>query len=244
MTQPTLNDLTTACQPQPAPSQRLAAWLQAQGVALALSTYRANRLIFLGHSDHDQNPSQLEIDECQFDRPMGLVVQGNSLWAVGRYQLWRFDNLLETGQRHEGADCLYVPALGATTGDVNGHDLVMTPNGQPLFVNTAFSCLATVQPDCSFAPVWQPPFVSKLAADDRCHLNGLALVDGQPTWATACGASDTPAGWRTHRVGGGVLMHIPTNTVAVTGLSMPHSPRWHQGKLWLLNSGTGELGLD
>jgi len=37
-------------------------------------------------------------------------------------------------------------------------------------------------------------------------------------------------------------MHIPSNEVVVGGLSMPHSPRWYQGKLWLLNAGTGELG--
>lgn len=219
-------------------SENLALWLRQHHVALALSTYRANRLIFLGHDD----AGQLQFNECPFDRPMGLEVQGNSLWMVSRYQLWRFDNLLEAGQRHEGADRLYVPALSYTTGDVNGHELVLQPDGRPLFVNTAFSCLATVQAGCSFAPVWQPPFISKLAAEDRCHLNGLALVDGQPTWATACGPSDTPTGWRDHRAGGGVVLHIPSNRIAATGLSMPHSPRWHQGKLWLLNSGTGELG--
>jgi uncharacterized protein (TIGR03032 family) len=27
------------------------------------------------------------------------------------------------------------------------------------------------------------------------------------------------------------------------GLSMPHSPRLHEGKLWLLNSGAGEFGF-
>src|SRR5207244_4437067 len=27
------------------------------------------------------------------------------------------------------------------------------------------------------------------------------------------------------------------------GLSMPHSPRWHDGRLWLLESGTGQLVL-
>lgn len=240
MTHPTPDPRDATGQSQLAPSPGLAPWLQAQGVALALSTYRANRLIFLGHSEHE--PSQLQLDECLFDRPMGLAVQGKSLWVVSRYQLWRLDNLLDAGQRHDGADCLYMPALAHTTGDVNGHEVVIAPDGAPLFVNTAFSCLATVQPGCSFAPIWQPPFLGKLAADDRCHLNGLALVDGQPTWATACGPSDTSTGWRAHRSGGGVLIHIPTNTVAVTGLSMPHSPRWHQGRLWLLNSGTGELG--
>jgi uncharacterized protein (TIGR03032 family) len=219
-------------------SNSLALWLRQHNVSLALSTYRANRLIFLGRDDSEQ----LQVNECLFDRPMGLEAHGNSLWMVSRYQLWRFDNVLEAGQRHEGVDRLYMPAVSHTTGDVNGHEVVIQPDGSPLFVNTAFSCLAGVQSGSSFAPVWQPPFISKLAAEDRCHLNGLALVDGTPTWATACGPSDTPTGWRDHRSGGGVVLHIPSSTIAATGLSMPHSPLWHEGKLWLLNSGTGELG--
>jgi ribosomal protein S18 acetylase RimI-like enzyme len=84
--------------------------------------------------------------------------------------------------------------------------------------------------------------VTKLAGDDRCHLNGVALKDGIPTWASACGSSGEPSSWRNHRSGGGVLIHIPSGELAATGLSMPHSPRWHGAKLWLLNSGTGELG--
>jgi uncharacterized protein (TIGR03032 family) len=120
-----------------------------------------------------------------------------------RCQIWRLDNLLGPGQLHE---------------------VVLGADGQPIFVNTAFSCLAKLAPGCSFAPTWQPPFITKLVGDDRCHLNGLALKDDVPTWASACG--------------GGVLIHIPTGELAATGLSMPHSPRWHDGKLWLLNSGT------
>ena len=250
MSQPTPDPRTTTGQTQLSASPGLAAWLRAQGVSLAFSTYRANRLMFLGRNEQDQ----LKLHERLFDRPMGLFVtdpdpaQGgvHSLWMAGRSQLWRLDNLLGAGQTHEGADRLYVPSACFTTGEVNAHEIVTTPDAhgadQPLFVNTAFSCLARVQPGCSFAPVWQPPFISQLTPDDRCHLNGLALVGGIPTWATACGSSDTPAGWRDHRAGGGVVLHLPTNRIAATGLSMPHSPRWHLAKLWLLNSGTGELG--
>ena len=173
---------------------------------------------------------------------MGLFVAGESLWMAARCQLWRLDNLLAPGQLHEGGDRLYVPAAAFTTGDVNAHEVVLGADGQPIFVNTAFSCLATLAPGCSFAPSWQPPFITKLAGDDRCHLNGLALRDGLPTWATACGGNGEPLAWRHQRSGGGVLIHIPTGKLAATGLSMPHSPRWHEGKLWLLNSGTGELG--
>jgi uncharacterized protein (TIGR03032 family) len=201
----------------------LSTWLQGQGVSLVFTTYRANRLIFLGTAEQ----GQLKLHERLFDRPMGLFVAGESIWMASRCQIWRLDNLLGPGQLHEGGDRLYVPAVSYTTGDVNAHELVLGTDGRPIFVNTAFSCLATLAPGCSFAPTWQPPFITKLAGDDRCHLNGLALKDGLPTWASACG---------------GVLIHIPSGELAATGLSMPHSPRWHGGKLWLLNSGTGELG--
>ncbi len=219
-------------------------WFQALGISLAFSTYRANRLLFLGTADPDQptEAPQLKLHEQLFDRPMGLFVDGESLWMASRCQLWRLDNLLAPGQLHEGGDRLYVPAAAFTTGDVNAHEVVLDADGQPIFVNTAFSCLATLSPGCSFAPTWQPSFITRLAGDDRCHLNGLALKDGLPTWATACGGSGEPASWRNHRSGGGVLIHIPTGELAATGLAMPHSPRWHNGRLWLLNSGTGELG--
>ncbi len=216
----------------------LAAWLQQHALSLAFSTYRANRLLFLGLSPD----GQLKLHERLFDRPMGLFVAGDSLWMAARNQLWRLDNHLAPGLSHEGGDRLYVPAVSLITGDVNAHEIALDANGQLLFVNTAFSCLAAIEPGCSFAPTWQPPFITTLAADDRCHLNGLALKDGIPTWATACGHTDEPSGWRHERSTSGVLIHIPSGELAATGLAMPHSPRWHNDTLYLLNSGTGELG--
>jgi uncharacterized protein (TIGR03032 family) len=110
------------------------------------------------------------------------------------------------------------------------------------FVNTRFSCLATHDPDHSFAPVWRPKFISQLTPDDRCHLNGIGLMDGRPRWVTALGETDTSGGWRENKKSGGILIDIASNEVVARGLSMPHSPRWHAGRLWLLESGTGSLG--
>jgi uncharacterized protein (TIGR03032 family) len=98
-----------------------------------------------------------------------------------------------------------------------------------------------LHPDYSFVPRWRPPFISGLAAEDRCHLNGLAMVDGRPRYVTALGETDTPGGWRPTKAYGGCLMDVPSGEVVVRGLSMPHSPRWHDGRLWLLESGTGRL---
>ena len=114
--------------------------------------------------------------------------------------------------------------------------------GGIIFVNTLFSCLATICEKYSFIPLWQPPFISKLAAEDRCHLNGLAQRDGQPRYVTAVSQSDVADGWRDRRRDGGCVIDISSNEVILSGLSMPHSPRWYRDKLWLLNSGTGEFG--
>src|SRR5439155_19706169 len=63
--------------------------------------------------------------------------------------------------------------------------------------------------------------------------------DGQPRYVTALGESDTRDGWRADKPRGGIVMEIPDGRVVARGLSMPHSPRWHDGRLWVLESGTG-----
>ncbi len=173
---------------------------------------------------------------------MGLYADGERLYMSSRYQIWQFENLLERGEKYGECDRLYVPRTAYTTGDLNVHDVVLDDSQKIIFVNTDFSCLATLDPQYSFVPLWQPPFISKLVPEDRCHLNGLAMVEGKPAYMTACSATDRAAGWRNHRRDGGVVLSIEQNEIIATGLSMPHSPRWYQGKLWLLNSGTGELG--
>jgi uncharacterized protein (TIGR03032 family) len=110
------------------------------------------------------------------------------------------------------------------------------------FVNTAFSCLCTRSDGYSFRPRWRPPFVTHLAREDRCHLNGLALVDGQVRYVTALGETDTAGGWRANKRSGGILMDVPSNQIIARGLSMPHSPRWYDGRLWVLESGAGSIG--
>ena len=110
-------------------------------------------------------------------------------------------------------------------------------------INTRFSCLATRSDMYSFVPRWHPPFISALAPEDRCHLNGFCLRDGQIRYVTALGETDKPGGWREDKRGGGILMEYPSGEIITRGLSMPHSPRWHNGKLWLLESGNGGFGV-
>jgi len=219
-------------------SPRLATWLAELQVSLAFTTYQTGKLFLLGR--HPEG--RLAVFERTFNRAMGLWADGQTLWLSTLYQLWRFENLLRPGESYQGHDRLYVPKVGYTTGDLDIHDVAIDGTGRVVFVATGFGCLATLSEPSSFAPLWRPPFLSKLTAEDRCHLNGLALVGGRPRYVTAVSASDVVDGWRDRRCDGGIVMELPGGRVIASGLSMPHSPRWYRDRLWLLNSGTGQFG--
>ena len=174
---------------------------------------------------------------------MGMCLDGNSLYISTLWQLFRFENVLEAGEMRDGYDRLYLPQVGYITGDLDIHDVAVDENGRVVFVNTLFSCLATVSETHSFQSLWKPPFISRLAAEDRCHLNGLAMENGLPRYVTAVSESDVVDGWRDHRKNGGVVVDVPGNAVVMGGLSMPHSPRLYRDKLWLHQSGTGYFGF-
>lgn len=220
-------------------SRQFTSWLKEHQVSLSFSTYQAGKLFFVGLAENQQ----LSVFERTFSRCMGIGLDPDSqtLWVANLYQIWRFENALKPSQKHQGYDCVYVPQVGFTTGDVDAHDIAVDEKG-PVFVNTLFSCLARPSEIYSFEPCWQPPFISKLAAEDRCHLNGLALKDRQPAYVTCVSQTDVNEGWREHRITGGVVIDVQSNEIVTGGLSMPHSPRWYQGRLWMLNSGQGEFG--
>ena len=135
-----------------------------------------------------------------------------------------------------------MPVTGHTTGDIDIHDIDADADGRPVFVATRFNCLATIAERASFAPLWRPPFIDRLAAEDRCHLNGLAMRDGRPAYVTCVAATNLAEGWREHRRDGGIVIDVASGETVAAGLSMPHSPRLHRGRLWLVQSGTGEFG--
>ena len=81
-----------------------------------------------------------------------------------------------------------------------------------------------------------------MVGEDRCHLNGLAMDGERPAFVTAVSRSDVADGWRERRRDGGVVIDVASGEIVAAGLSMPHSPRLHDGRLWVLNSGRGELG--
>ena len=219
-------------------SRQFPEWLAEQKTSLAFTTYQAGKVFFIGL----QSNGRLSIFERTLNRCMGMAADGNSLYIATLYQLWRFENTLEPGQSADGYDRLYLPQVGYVTGDLDIHDLAVDGQGRLVFINTLFGCLATTDERHSFTPLWKPPFLSKLAAEDRCHLNGLAMRDGAPAHVSAVSESDATDGWRDHRSDGGCLIDVATGEIVLRGLSMPHSPRWYRDRLWLLNSGTGEFG--
>lgn len=220
-------------------SRQFTHWMLEQRLSIAFTTYQAGKLFLLGL----QPNGRLSVFERTFNRCLGLWTDAQTMWMSSLYQLWRFENVLDPGQTANGFDRLYVPQVGYTTGDLDIHDVTVESTGRVLFVNTLFGCLATISQTHSFVPVWKPPFISKLAAEDRCHLNGLALENGQAAYVTAVSQSDVADGWRDRRHDGGCVIDVRSNDIIATGLSMPHSPRVYRDKLWLLNSGTGYFGF-
>ncbi len=205
-------------------SRSLTSWMQRHQVSLGFTTYQTGKLFLIG----SQADMRLSIFERSFSRCMGMWASSDSqtLWISTLYQLWRLENRLRPGETHDGYDRLYIPQASHTTGDLDVHDLAVDGDGRLTFVNTHFGCLATISDRHSFRPLWSPPWLSRMAPEDRCHLNGLAMKDGRPRWVTAVSRTDVVDGWRDRRVDGGVVADVETGNVVCTGLSMPHSPRW------------------
>jgi uncharacterized protein (TIGR03032 family) len=193
-----------------------------------------------------------------FSKPMGLAVDGDRLAIGTTVEIWEYHNAPAVARRLEPAgshDACFLPRSSVCTGDIQIHEMAWgqesgvrgqesgaSPTPELWFVNTRFSCLCTRSNTHSFVPRWRPPFITALAPEDRCHLNGLCMAQGQPAFVTALGATDTPGGWRDNKKSGGILLELTSGEIITRGLSMPHSPRWYDGRLWILESGSGGIG--
>jgi uncharacterized protein (TIGR03032 family) len=232
-------------EPQAAPPLRsvhtatFPALLDELDISLLVTTYQAGKLVILRPDD-----SKLNTHFRSLQKPMGLAVDGDRLAVGTALEIWEYHNTPAVARRLEPPgrhDVCFLPRFGHCTGDIQIHEMAW--GGDELwFVNTRFSCLCTLDRVHNFVPRWKPSFISELAPEDRCHLNGLCLVQGRPAFVTALGETDTRNGWRANKKDGGVLIEVETGRAVWRGLSMPHSPRWHKGKLWVLESGTGSLG--
>jgi len=209
-------------------------------ISLMVTTYQAGSLVMLR-----PEAGVLNVHIRNFNRPMGLALNGHRLAIGTAWEITEFHNIPAVAQKlpPEGKyDACFLPRLSHVTGDIMVHDLAWM-NQELWFVNTRFSCLCTLDPNHSFVPRWSPPFITLIAPEDRCHLNGFCFTPTGGCLVTALGATDTPKGWRPTMRNGGVLMDARNGTIVSRGLSMPHSPRVQAGKIWILESGKGTLGL-
>jgi uncharacterized protein (TIGR03032 family) len=219
-------------------TQSFPQFLEQLGSSLLVSTYQTGKLI-CARSDR----GMLNTHFRDFQRPMGLAVAPGRFAVGTRAEVLDYRNFPAVAPKIQPQgkhDACFLPRNKHFTGDVRVHEIAFA-QGELWIVATDFSCLATLDAEHSFIPRWTPPFISELANDDRCHLNGLCVVEDEVRFATALGESDEPGGWREDKASGGVLIDIPSGETALSGLSMPHSPRWHDERLWLLESGNGTL---
>jgi len=214
--------------------------LRELGISLFVSTYQAGKLVILRPNDEGGVNTHFR----GFRKPMGVALAGDRMAIGTGLAIQEFHNApavaakLDPPGKH---DACFLPRITHITGDIQIHE--MNWIGDELwFINTRFSCLCTRSTLYSFVPRWRPWFVSELAPEDRCHLNGMGLFNNQIRFLTALGETDKPGGWRDNKKSGGILIDLAVNKIIARGLSMPHSPRWYAGKLWVLNSGDGGIG--
>src|SRR5208337_3342848 len=207
---------------------------------LLITSYHAGELVTLG-----VGLEGLEISFHHFQRAMGIAVRENQLAVGTQTAIWflhRDDELAGRFQPAGRYDSCFLARTARFTGEILSHELAWS--GEELWVvNTRFSCLCTFDDRYSFVPRWRPKFITALAPEDRCHLNGLAMSEGHPKFVTSLAETDVAEGWRPTKATSGCVIDVQSNETVIRGLAMPHSPRIYEGRFWLLDSGRGRLVL-
>lgn len=212
--------------------------LRGLNITLVVSTYQSGCLILIraeedGVGTHFRN----------FRNPMGIAVRKGELALGTKTEIWDFRNVPSIARSIEPVgkhDACFLPRQVHVTGDIRVHEIGYA-NDELWLVNTRFSALCTLDSETSFVPRWRPPFISKLAAEDRCHLNGMTIIDGRVRYVSALGSTDVAGGWRANKATGGILMDVDSGETILRGLSMPHSPRLYDGRFYILESGKGTI---
>lgn len=219
-------------------SSSLADLLGQLEVTLLISTYQAGKLVVVGVVDN-----QISFSFHGFEQVMGIAARPNRLAIGSKKQIVFLPRAEGLGPRIEPQgkyDQCYLSRLAHLTGPIQIHEIAWGRD-ELWLVNTLFSCLCTIDRDTSFVPRWKPRFISSLADEDRCHLNSVAMLDGIPRYVTALAETDHANGWRENKATTGVIVDVPSGETVVHGLSMPHSVRAHDGRVWVLDSGHGRL---
>lgn len=223
-------------------SHSLPLFLAKHHVSLLITTYEAGKLVIAAPS---VDGKELVLSYRNLTSPMGVALRpdGESLAIAVQDQVWQFRSVPALAPRLDPPgmfDACFLPRQAVYTGPIDAHEMAWV-GGDLWIVNTLFSCLCTLDGVHNFVPRWKPRFVTALAAEDRCHLNGLGLVGGRPAYVTALGETDTKEGWRPGKASGGCLIDIATALPVIRGLSMPHSPRPYGEGVLVLESGRGRI---
>ena len=219
-------------------SRGLRKWLADNRTSFAVSSYQSGRLILVGA----MNDGTVSIHQQRYDRVMGLCWDSGRLYIAARQFVWRLEDISKASQQPETAfDVVLMPRDAHTTGSIDVHEMAVDHEGRLIMVNTLYSCLATLDRTHAFRPIWKPSFISELAPEDRCHMNGLGMLDGKPKYVTAVSQTDVADGWHGRPLPRGVIIDVENDRVVTDELSMPHSPRIVNGRLYALDSGRGFL---
>lgn len=229
-------------------------WLSSVNSGLIVCSYKTNFVFSIGKTlDKTNGSDKLSFWMTQQMRPLGAfysnnpnINEGKGMLYIGScYKLISYSN---EGQRESDQENLsdfdknFMPRRVYMTNDIDMHDIVVDSSNQIYFVSPQFGCVGIPSESHSFKVYWKPDWISKIASEDRCHLNGLCLRDDKPRYVTCIARTNVRGAWRENREKEGVVWDIIENKLVSKGLCMPHSPRWYNDKLWVLNSGKGQFG--
>ena len=214
--------------------------LRSLKASLFVTTYQAQRILVIS-----PGKDRLSMLMRVFPRPTGMAISESKLALSAKHQMLVFERVYDVRDLEgtkEPYDFCFSPRISYICGDVQGHEVAFI-NGELHFINTRFNCLSRPSTRYSFEVVWKPKFITELVPEDRCHLNGMALENNTIRYCSCLSKGNVKDHWRDHKRDGGIVINYSDSEVVTSGLSMPHSPRLHGGKLWILNSGRGQLEI-
>lgn len=230
--------------------QKFINFLIQEKISLLVSSYKSSTVLCIGTTmQHDINKiiynTKLSVELCTFKRPTGMYYNNSTLWIGTQFQLSEFKDIGFT--KYNGNctdyDCTFVQRKSYVTGDIDTHDITINSEGKLYFIGTKCNAVCTISDNGYNIKIhWKPSWISSIVFEDRCHLNGLCSRNGIPRYITSVSTSDIISGWRENRFSGGIVYDIVYEKVLCTDLSMPHSPRWANDRLYLLEAGTGYFG--
>lgn len=200
--------------------------------SLVVSTYWGNDVLTITNGNAEKIAS---------DRPKGIYYQKPYLKIATWGNLWTFREYTQphiTRQVDPDCDAIFVPKRFEETGNIGSREIAGN-----FIASSKLSCVVQLDDAFTVSPVWKPHWITDVVAEDRCHVNGIALDEnGNLKYVTALGTGNKKESWRIEPVKGCVI-DVKSGRAIVDNLRMPHSPRIYQNQLWVCDSMRGELSI-